>query len=330
MKTDSSQETKGMNIPQNERQASKSNPHQFQEGDWALINNNGNKSIGKVEKLYEENNVDKIQFKDKQGTERIIAANNANLQPMFLISKEGKKVYTPFTHKEIIDLVNEKKLFGLQYNDLKQNGNAHNNLRLGHKTKVFDHLQLTSKKEIEGKPVMEQYEVPGRLQLYRDKNNNIKIDLEIGQRKEIDFDQSVYGRKFNEKEKKQLSETGELGLVNGFVNKSTGEIYKLWVSVDKPLNKIVTKPENAIYIDKFYGQELNQKQKKSLMAGKGAEVDFKKSNGQEKKYYIEASAASLRKEGIKNISDKRAAKIGLIPEQEKKEEKKIRLKFQNN
>ena len=182
---------------------------------------------------------------------------------------------------------------------------------LGNKTDV-----IAFEKKIEDKMAP----VEGRLELKRMPNSGMAyLDSNV-KFKELDLDRPIYGLKLNEEQKNQLKKTGELGLVQGFKTKE-GKDFNLWVSLDSKLNKVVTARENDIYIDKIFGVVPTDEQKNKIKSGEGALLEIK-----DKKYFIQASAATTKADGIKSFTEEKAKEFKLIPEDKKEEKKNSKAK----
>lgn len=111
----------------------------------------------------------------------------------------------------------------------------------------------------------------------------------------------------NLEQKEQLKKTGELGLVN-LTSNVTNKESKLWVSIDKELNTIVTKKSEAIAINKIFGTSTTEEQKNKLKSGEGVLLDIKGKN-----YFIIASAASKNSDGLRIFHETKARELNLIP-----------------
>lgn len=293
------------------------NPNNLAKGDWTIIHKKDKSVKGKVTELFLENGLAHVTIKPK-GNEPAFTtrANNENLDPLFF-EKNGNKSYTEFSHQEIINLLDDNKLFNLEFKDLMDN-KAYTNLRLGWRTGVIENMQL--EKKAEGDKPKQIYPVDGRLQLQRRYNDgSVKVKLEIKNTKKTDLkdilDKPVYGEKLTAVEKKKLIETGEIGLKN-FINKTTGEEFKAWVGLDRGLNKVVTRPEKSIRLNKIYGQELKDTQKESLKNGKAITLESDKG-----KFVVQVSAATTKGDGLRSFSYEKALEKNLISETKKNNKK---------
>lgn len=229
------------------------------------------------------------------------------VDPMFIIDKSEKMVYLKFTYDEALQAMKNTSEVMVKFDEGKS---PIFTLMLGNKTDVIPFA-----KKIEENMA----KVEGRLELRRKPttgepyiDSNVKL-------KELDLDRPVYGLKLNEDQKNQLRKTGELGLVSGFQSKD--KEYNLWVSVDTKLNKVVTARENDIYIDKIFGASPTEEQKNKIKSGEGALIEIK-----DKKYFIQASAATTKADGLKSYTEEKAKEFKLIPDENKEEKKNSKTK----
>jgi len=229
-------------------------------------------------------------------------ATRGELEPLFLVKEDNsQKIWLQFSYKEV-----QRALKNTTDVDVKLEGKHFTPLMLGNKSEI-----IPVEKEIDGKKV----NVEARVELRRDKNGEPSIHHQV-KLNELDLSRPIYGLELTDVQKKQLETTGELGLVSGF--KSGDKDFKLWVSLDKELNSVVTKRENDVYINKVYGVELKEEQKNDLKSGKGILVELNNN----KKLFVQVSAASLKSDGIKVYSEEKAKEFKLIPEEKKNESKK--------
>jgi len=296
-----------------------SNTHGLEVGDPIVYQLNGKRIVGSVNDLYLDNGVTKVEILLRDKSKHNVKANDALLNPLFMRNKETQiKTFTRFSYNEVINLVNSNKFNNLEYDQIGKTN--FNNLMLGGSTQVIDNIQLTKKGNEKSNP--ETYNVSGRYKVY-ESNGELKVNLETKAR-ELNLNNPVLGLSLNEDQKKQLMDTGELGLVDNFVNTKTGEVTKKWVSLDIQLNKIVTRPEKSIFIDKMYGRDLSQNEKETLQRGEGLLLEFNKNNGEKFKQFIKVSAASTKLNGLKAYSEETAKKLNLIqmPEDHSKKKSK--------
>lgn len=309
----------------------KTNP-QGLETDDPVVYRDSNKSItGKIAEVHEENGVLKFDiapYSTSANTIRV-KANDPKLDPLFFQAKDKKKVYTRFSYNELRELLRfnnqrKNKIFGLTWEDLERAGKAFNSLMLGNRTEVIENLQMSKPRENDGQTIDEKFNVSARLELRRTNSGQAYVHAEFKQL-ELNLDTPFYGRDFTSEEKKTLKETGELGLVSGFVNQKTGEVYNLWVSVDNRLNKVVSRRENDIRIEKVYGTETTKAQRENLSKGIGQVIEIKKTDGTKKALFIQPSAASTKNDGLRTFGMEKAKELGLLDEKKKEKSKSRRV-----
>lgn len=281
------------------------NPKSIEVKDRVVYYKGNERKSGTVAESFEENDVTKLKVSHDDGTEMIYKANDAKLDPLFFLNKEtGKKTQTRFSYNEIVELIKGGKVLGLDYDAIgKSNVNS---IIMGNKTGVIDNIQLAKKPE--GDKPAETYNVSGRISVYV-KEGKLTVGLDT-KRQNLDVSQ-LYDYKFTKAEQEELLKSGELGLVSGFINKDTGEVFNAWVSVDRGLNKLVARPENSINVEKMYGRELTEKEQVVLKSGKGAFMSFENKNKEPFKVYIQVSAASRNLDGINKYPTDTAKKKGL-------------------
>lgn len=129
----------------------------------------------------------------------------------------------------------------------------------------------------------------------------------------MNLDLAVYGLKLDETQKKQLQEKGELGLVSGF--KAGEKDFSLWVGLDKQLNKVVTRREKDIYIDKIFGVQLDSKQVEALKKGEGAVITTKNN----KELFIRVMAGGTTADGLGVYKKEKAVELNLLKADNKTE-----------
>lgn len=256
---------------------------------------------GKIES-FEKNGDTKLIINNIKDLNEIIVPKGSVIEPLFIIDKNEKMVYLKFSYNEVAAALSNKNEIKASFPEGK---NPFFNLMLGNSTEV-----LKFEKKIEDKMAM----VEGRLQVKKMKDTQMPYLSADVKFKELNLDRPIYGKSLDTEQKEKLSATGELGLVKGFQN-AKGEEYSLWVSLDKQLNKVVTARESDIYIGKFFGVALNEKQLQDIRSGSGTIIEVNNKN-----YFIQASAATTKADGIKSYSEEKAKEFKLIPED--KEEKK--------
>lgn len=172
------------------------------------------------------------------------------------------------------------------------------NLLKGNKTSILPFEKGNEKEE-------------GKLQIIKNFEGKPVVSLELKKTKlNIDAAYIQYGTddfKLNLEQKEQLKKTGELGLVN-LTSNVTNKESKLWVSIDKELNSIVTQKSEAIAINKIFGTSTTEEQKNKLKSGEGVLLDIKGKN-----YFIIASAASKNSDGLRIFHETKARELNLIP-----------------
>lgn len=260
---------------------------------------------GRVEAIKENGDMELKIYNSKE-LKNLVVPKGESIDPMFYINKDQKTVEIKFTYDEVSKSLSSNKNIKVDSEAVKT---QFTNLRLGNKTAV-----LPFQKTIEDKLAP----VEGRLEMKRDyKTGAAFIDSDV-KFKELNLERPIYGKVLDEAQREQLKKTGELGLVDGF---KTGENkdFKLWVSLDTALNKVVTARENDIYIGKIFGVQPNEKQLEDLRSGKGTLLDVKGKN-----YFFQASAASTKADRIKSFSEEKAKEFKLIPETEEKKNTKSR------
>lgn len=211
---------------------------------------------------------------------------DARIEPLFLSDSQNKKIHIEYGVNETITLLDQRKL-GMHENYFANRMDDFTNLLKGNE-KEEGKLQII--KNVEGKPVVS-------LELKKPKLN-------------IDAAYIQYGTdhfKLNQEQKEQLKKTGELGLVN-LTSNVTNKESKLWVSIDKELNSIVTQKSEAIAINKIFGTSTTEEQKNKLKSGEGVLLDIKGKN-----YFIIASAASKNSDGLRIFHETKARELNLIP-----------------
>lgn len=258
---------------------------------------------GKIDKFNEDGSTSIKVYNSKEVKDLVVAQEDFNkMQPLFILDKDQKMVYTKFTYEEVTKALNSSEDVKTNFEKGKTPIMA---LMLGNKSDVipFD-------KKIDDKMAP----VEGRLEVKRNSNGQPVLSSDI-KFKELNLERPIYGKTFDAAQIDKLKTTGELGLVEGFKSKE-GKEFNLWVSLDKELNKVVTKRENDVYIGQIFGVNTTEEQKAQLKSGQGVVLPLK--NGNE--YYFAVSAATKSANGLKSFTADKAKEFGLIPKQE--EEKK--------
>lgn len=222
---------------------------------------------------------------------------DARIEPLFLIDSQNNKTNIEYGVNETIALLTKKEL-GLHENYFVNRMNDFTDLVKGNKTSILPFEKGSEKEE-------------GKLQIIKNLEGNPFVSLNLKNPKlNIESPFIQYGEdrfKLNQEQKEQLKKTGELGLVN-LTSVITNKDSKLWVSVDKDLNKIVTKKNDDIKINKIFGATTTEEEKTKLRSGEGILLDLKGTN-----YFIIASAASKNSDGLRTFTESKAREFKLIP-----------------
>ena len=222
---------------------------------------------------------------------------DSRIEPLFLNDSQNKKTHIEYGVNETITLLDQKKL-GMHENYFENRMDDFTNLLKGNKTSILPFEKGNEKEE-------------GKLQIIKNFEGKPVVSLELKKTKlNIDAAYIQYGTddfKLNLEQKEQLKKTGELGLVN-LTSNVTNKESKLWVSIDKELNTIVTKKSEAIAINKIFGTSTTEEQKNKLKSGEGVLLDIKGKN-----YFIIASAASKNSDGLRIFHETKARELNLIP-----------------
>lgn len=236
-----------------------------------------------------------IELKTTKGIVR--APFDSRIEPLFLNDSQNKKTHIEYGVNETITLLDQKKL-GMHENYFENRMYDFTNLLKGNKTSILPFEKGNEKEE-------------GKLQIIKNFEGKPVVSLELKKTKlNIDAAYIQYGTddfKLNLEQKEQLKKTGELGLVN-LTSNVTNKESKLWVSIDKELNTIVTKKSEAIAINKIFGTSTTEEQKNKLKSGEGVLLDIKGKN-----YFIIASAASKNSDGLRIFHETKARELNLIP-----------------
>ncbi len=258
---------------------------------------------GKIDKFNEDGSTSIKVNNSKEVKELAVDKEDFNkIKPLFILDKDQQMVYTKFTYDEVTKAMRNNKEIKTSFDKGKT---PIMGLMLGNKSDV-----ITFEKLIEDK----LQPVQGRLEIQRGKDGvpTMVSDIKF---KELDLERPIYGKTFDATQIEKLKTTGELGLVEGFKS-STGKEFNLWVSVDKELNKVVTKRENDVYLGQIFGVTTTPEQQAKLKNGEGVVLQLKNA----KDYYFSVSAATKSANGLKSFTADKAKEFGLIPKQE--EEKK--------
>lgn len=231
----------------------------------------------------------------------IIAPFNSRIEPLFLNNSQNKKIDIKYAVDEtikLLDILLDQKKINLHENYFGSGNRMNDFMELlkGNKTSIlpFDNGQAEGKLQI-----LENFD--GKLFASID----LKSPLLNIQSQLVKYGNETFI--LNNEQKEKLKKTGELGLVN-LTNSNTNKDSKLWVSVDKELNKIVTQKNDAIKINNIFGTIPTEEQKKILRSGEGVLLEIKGSS-----YFIIASAASKNSDGLRHFTESKAREFQLIP-----------------
>lgn len=298
--------------------AEQTNKYNHEAGDKAVYIEGKNRTEGMIISLDIENGVPTALFKPFSSEIKPfkVKTTNNNFHSLTFKPNEGKYKFMSFSFKEVGDFFKDpSKSFGLDYNAAK-NAKIFLPLALGNRTKVIDQLQIKTK-ATEEKP-SKVIDFSGRLeikwnksygyQLKADEKHRLKVgDDGVGR---LNLDKSIYSYKLDDSEKKQIQEAFEnknetaydIGLKKiELVDPGTGEVeeFNVYIALDPDLQKLITRSEKSINIDKVFGVVTTDKQKEELKKGKYVEVDFKAKNSTKtEKRIIKIAASSTRKDGI--------------------------------
>lgn len=263
----------------------------YKEGDPVLVKEGDLTLVGIIKDAKDGNlTIDVRNNKEIKETK----ANEKDVEPLFYVNKEDQKIWLKFSYKEISRALNNTN--GIK---VKLENNQVMGLMAGEKSKVMPYQV-----EIDGKLA----NVEGRVFLRRNAEGNPYVAHDV-KHNELNLDLPVYGVKLNDEQKQTLIQKGELGLVSGF--KSGDKDFSLWVGLDKELNKVVTKRENDVYIDKVYGVQLSEMQKNELKKGNGVEI-------KDKNLFIKVSAAGTSSNSLGVYKTEKAIELGLMKKVEEK------------
>jgi hypothetical protein len=285
-------------------------PVTFQQGDTTYT--------GKIERVEDDGATVLKIFNNREVKELTVEPADFNsIKPLFILDKDEKMVYTKFTYDEVTAALNSA-------DDIKTKFEKGNNpimgLMLGNKSDVIPFEKKIVDKTNDGIEVNKMVPVEGRLEMRRNQNGQAVLSSDV-KFNELNLERPIYGKTFDAGQIEKLKTTGELGLVEGFKS-NTGKEFSLWVSLDKDLNKVVTKRENDVYIGQIFGVNTSEEQKAALKKGEGIVLPLK--NGTE--YYFSVSAATKNANGLKSFTAEKAKEYGLIPKEQKEEKKNTKTR----
>lgn len=238
-----------------------------------------------------------------------------DIDGLFGLKKEDEKTVKynrEYSYMEFKTLLDKDAFGGLGWNELKTEMSK---LLSGDRTKVLEGAKFKYTDQESGRE--NNITRNARFELTTNQYGQPRV-ANYKVEPSLNLDKEFYGRKFTTEEKKQLLETDTLGLVEGFVNTQSGEVYNMWVGLDRELNKPLARPQFAIKADKVFGIALNKEEQKDWLKGKPVTLERP---GKEPRVYI-ANGASTRKSGIINMNLKQAQSIGIVDDPNKKEAKK--------
>jgi len=112
-----------------------------------------------------------------------------------------------------------------------------------------------------------------RLSLQPNDDGQIVVAIH-GIRKEPNLNFEFFGHKFNQDDKDNLLNTGNMGRVVNLTNPKTGETIPSIISVDRLTNELVALKTDFIKIpDEIKGVKLDETQKQTLMEGKPLQIE---------------------------------------------------------
>lgn len=111
-------------------------------------------------------------------------------------------------------------------------------------------------------------------------------------RKQPELDRPFYGHNFTAEDKENLQKSGNLGRVVELTNRSTGEKFPSYVSIDKQTNELISLRADRIRIpEEIKGVKLNDEQKQSLSEGKSIYLEgMKAKNGKDFNAHVQFNA----------------------------------------
>lgn len=264
---------------------------------------------------FQENGELNLLISNSRDIKDLTVKADAKLEPMFILNKKEQMVYLKFTYEEAKAALYNKEP-GIQdtinFTPNKDEKSPIFNLMLGNKTDV-----IPFEKSIDNKMAP----VEGRLELRRKAGSGEAYVHGEVKHKELNLSLPIYGLQLNEKQKEDLVNKKDIGLVQGFKS-NDGKEFALWVSLDDKLNKVVTAPERSININMIFGVKTTEEQRNQIKSGEGAVVEIKG-----KEYLFQASAATPKADGLKsNAIDKPKDLKQNQSEEVDKEEKKSKGK----
>jgi len=181
------------------------------------------------------------------------------------------------------------QVYGKNFNTLIKNKDVLFALTRGYRTPLIKGFQ--SSKEKDG--ITEHYTYDAKIKVYGP-SGNLKTKVDIA-KPTLEEKPELFGRVFSKEDWKTLKKEGHLGLVDGFVNKKTGEEFSAYVSLDKDINDVVLLNEKALDLSKYYKTELSAKQQADLKKGKEitVTVDLGDKGSEKMKLRVDATKENL-------------------------------------
>lgn len=277
--------------------------------DPVAIVHDGKNLQGKIVGFQENGDIN-LLISNSRDIKDLTVKADAKLEPMFILNKNEQMVYLKFTYEEAITALNNKSDINLkQSKDVKS---PVFNLMLGNKTDV-----IPFEKNIDNKMAP----VEGRLELRRKAGTGEAYVHGEVKHKELNLSLPIYGVQLSDKQKEDLVNKKDIGLVQGFKS-NDGKEFALWVSLDDKLNKVVTAPERSINLNMIFGVRTTEEQRNQIKSGEGAVVEIKG-----KEYLFQASAAATKADGLKSNAIDKPKDLKQNQSQEvDKEEKKSKSK----
>lgn len=290
----------------------------LQVNDPVMVQQNNAHYTGKIEKINEDGSSTIKVFNNREVKELTIPIEElSSIKPLFILDKAGKTVYTKFTYDEVTKALNSAEEIKTKF---EKGNNPIMGLMLGNKSDVISFEKKIVDKTNDGIEVNKMVPVEGRLEIRRNEIGQPVLSSDV-KFNELNLERPIYGKTFDAAQIEKLKTSGELGLVEGFKT-NAGKEFSLWVSVDKELNKVVTKRENDVYIGQIFGVNTSPEQQAQLKKGEGIVLPL--NNG--KDYYFSVSAATKNANGIKSFTADKAKEYGLIPKEEKEEKKNTKTR----
>ena len=125
----------------------------------------------------------------------------------------------------------------------------------------------------------EQFEIQARLSFRKDENDNFQLVPHFV-RNEPKLDVAYKGYTFSPEDKKNLLQSGNLGKVVDFPDKTTGEPRPHFVSIDRLTNEIIDIPTNKVRIPDMIGKTpITKDDKRVLYSGIPIRKEIELANG---------------------------------------------------